>query len=177
VECVRSISLRHRLAGLLCLLALVVLAAGCHHRSKTYAAPEVRRAFAKARLPLDTVATGRREIAQLLRSSSCGPDDADALRQAIGHVEAILQAKPRRDSIGGKVVLSAYLFDTAANEKLIKGNGYFQDDGCLYRTRKAPDVFFESRDAGNLLVVGLSSNNNGASGAAFRRLSAALGWH
>jgi hypothetical protein len=150
---------------------------GCHHRSRTYAGPEVQRAFAKARLPLERVATGRREITRLLRLNSCALDDADAARQAMGHVETILRAKPKRDSIGGTVVISAYLFDSAADAKRINDVGYFRDgdDGCLYM--KSPRVFNESRNEGNLLVIGVSSNNNGATGVAFERLSAALGWH
>jgi len=172
VECARPRNLRRRLAALLCLLALVLPVTGCHHRSKTYAVPEVQRAFAKARLPLKTVATGRREINRQLRPNSCALDDADAARQAIGHVKAILRAKPKRDSIGGMVVISAYLFDSAADAKRINEVGYFR---CLYM--KSPRVFNESGDEGNLLVVGVSSNNNGTTGAAFERLSAALGWH
>ena len=173
MERARSGNPRRRLAGLLCLLALALLATGCHKRAKSYSLPEVRRAFAKAGLQLETVATDRREIARLL-PNSCSLDDADAAKQAIAHMQAILRARPVKDSIGGKVVMSAYLFDTATNTKRITGVGYFEDDGCLY-DRPSTNNFLEWKDEGNLLLVGVSGNNNGSTGKAFRGLSAALG--
>ena len=175
---VYNLRLWTRLLAALCLLGLALTAVGCAgHHSRKYTVAELRTAFAKAKVPLATVAVGQRQIVPLLRSNYCGsqpPDDPQVLSEARAHLRAVLRSKPQPDKWGGKIVLSAYLFDIKA---MRNGHDFLDQASCLYLP---PSHSGGSGDAdGNLVLwdVNVTPGSSGSEAAGLMRVEGALGLH